>query len=239
MLRRLLGYVSIIAATTLLIAAQPSETEAHPISTLLPESTDTTDKKIRAARAKFFDIGSGTSLLIPPRIPPGAPPPPPPGSIVCLLPLPELPIDESDVVVVGEVSTVQPFLTSSQTSLYTEYTIQISEMVKSSASAAMKNSLIVLRRGGTARLDTGRVIAWNVHGEGDHYLRGETYLFFLTYRPEQEGYHVLKVWRVKDGVLKAAYPNEIYKASQFLTRNENRSLAEVVQTLKDRVDPLL
>ena len=90
----------------------------------------------------------------------------------------------------------------------------------------------MLRRGGTARLDTGRVIAWNVHGEGDQYLQGEIYLFFLTYRPEQQGYLVQKVWRVKDGVIKAAYPSEIYKASQFLTGNENRSLAEVVAALK-------
>jgi hypothetical protein len=225
-----------LSLTCLSVMAQQSPKIDTSIPQLLPESTDVVGETVRAARAELFDIPGWPSLLDVPKVPPGAPPPPPPaGTVVRLIPLPELPIDNSDVVVVGEVSNVQPFLTSSRSSLYTEYTIRVLDTVKSAAKVPVTDSLVVFRQGGVARLESGRVIEWPVSGRGDPLMLRQQYLFFLTYRGEAEAYLVDKFWHVKDGSIKAAYPDEKARASQFRSENDGRLLTEVVSLLKARL----
>src|SRR5262249_33365278 len=130
------------------------------IPRLLPESRDVASKEIRAARAAIWDIRSPSDALdAPPSpLPPGVPPPPPPaGTVVDLRrDLPELPLESSDLVVVGEVVNLQPFLTKSRSSLYTEYTVRVLEAVK--PKAAVKDSVIIMQMGRKASLDNGILI---------------------------------------------------------------------------------
>ena len=226
-----------IASVMCIIAQQEPETKAIPL--LAPEAADVVDKGVRAARAKLFDPGGGRSLLDPPPpLPPGAKlPPPPPGTIVDLLPMPELPVDESQVVVVGTVERAQPFLTSSKSSLYTEYTIRVTDIVKSAAEVPVNDSLVILRRGGKARLEDGRVIVWDVHGEGYPYRAGEQYLFFLGYRRDEAAYLVQRAWQIEQGVIKAAYPGDREKARLYKSQNDGRLLTVVVQELREKSKP--
>src|SRR5881397_734205 len=169
-------YVFVILLTATLSPAQ--QRPVGPIPPLLPESKDAANKEIRAARARLWDIGPDLglpSLLKAPDLRALAAPPPV-GTAVDLAPLPELPLEVSDVVVIGEVTNVQPFLTSSQISLYTEYTLRTLNTVK--PRVLENDSLLLLRMGGIARLDNGRVIEWKVRGEGDALSVGRQYLFF-------------------------------------------------------------
>jgi hypothetical protein len=228
--------VLLSAAAFCACAQQP---EAKDIPLLLPEAADVVDKSVRAARARLFDPGGVRSLLDPPPdLAPGAKlPPPPPSTIVDLLPMPELPVKESEVVVVGSVERVQPFLTSSKSSLYTEYTIRVTDIVKSAAKVPVQDTLLIVRRGGKARLESGRVIAWDVHGEGDPYQRGQEYLLFLGYREGEAAYLVQRAWQVENGVLKAAYPGDREKASLFRSQNDGRVLTTVLRELRAAIEP--
>jgi hypothetical protein len=109
--------VSVVALVLLSLLQTPEQ-----IPQLLPESQDVASKEIRAARATIWDFGHPRDALDAPPKPlqPGVPPPPSsPGVIVDLArDLPELPMDTCDIVIVGEVTNVQPFLSKSHTSLY-------------------------------------------------------------------------------------------------------------------------
>jgi hypothetical protein len=98
----------------------------------------------------------------------------------------------------------------------------------------IKDPLAVLQRGGKARLVDGRVIEYNVSGQGDPILLGQRYLFFLSYHKEADAYHVIKMWHVENGVIKAAYPAEKAAASRFQSENDGRLLPDVIYSLRAR-----
>jgi len=208
------------------------------IPRLLPESQDVASKEIRAARAAIWDItlrSPSDALDAPPRpLPPCVPPPPPPaGAVVDLRrDLPELPLESSDLVVVGEVMNLQPFLTKSRSSLYTEYTVRVLETVK--PKAAVKDSVIIMQMGGKARLDDGRVIEWPVTGQGDPLLAGRQYLLFLTNILNLGAYGVQSMWHVENGVIKAALPIHKVNAGRFQS-NDGKSLVAVLSFLRSKL----
>ena len=158
-----------------LCAQEPEE----PIPFLLTPAQDTALPWAREARAKFFNLRGGYSMIDPPRAPgpPGAPPPPPPVVTVTFANQAEMPHADADSVVVGTVLHVQPFLTADNNGIYTEYTLVIAETIKNKASTSVfpGDSLTLMRRGGVARLADGRVIQHHVSndiipGVGQQYL---------------------------------------------------------------------
>jgi hypothetical protein len=224
----------VIAVAMFLTWAQTSE----QIPQLLPESKDVASKDIRAKRAAIWDIrplSPREALDFPVSLQPGglAPPPPPVGATVDLRRgLPELPLESSDVVVVGEVAGVQPFLTTSHTSLYTEYTIRVLETIKPKAPAM--HSVLIMQMGGKARLDDGRLIAYPVKGMGDPLLAGRQYLLFMSNIPSLDAFGVVSMWNVEDGVIKAALPMHKINAGRFPS-NDGKSLAVVVGFLRSKL----
>jgi hypothetical protein len=148
-----------------------------------------------------------------------------------LFPHPELPIDESQFVLVGEVIKEQPFLTTSRSGLNTLYTVRVLDTVRSEAKTPTTESVVVLRPGGKARLDTGRIIESQFHGLGDPLVLGQRYLLFLEYRQDLEAYMVVKLWHVTSGLVTTAYPTE-------KSENDGKSLAEVVSSLKAKAGKL-
>ena len=95
----------------------------------------------------------------------------------------QLPVSESDTILLGSVSKVQPYLSEDGTNLYTEYTVSVEDVFKDSASLfPKKDSVIALfRMGGSLRLPSGAVVRTDVHGLGDPPVAGHRYVCFLHY----------------------------------------------------------
>jgi hypothetical protein len=189
--------------------------------------------EVRKARGQLLDLPWRGSLLDVPPSTPGVPPPPPSGAIVDLILLPELPLNESDVVVVGDIVNAQPFLTNSNSAMYTEFTIRASETIK--PKLPITNSLIVLRRGGKARLPSGRIIEWDVRDTGDPLFVGQRCLLFLSYYKSADAYLVNKMWHVRNGFIKAAFPIEKAQASKSQSENDGKLLSEVIYSLRAKL----
>lgn len=143
----------------------------------------------------------------------------------------ELPLDQSDTVVVGEVTRVQPFLTHDGLSLYTECTLQVFETVKS-ASPVTKESIALLRIGGAARLSDGRIVGPTVEGDGGFPIVGRQYLFFLKYRPEAQAYLQYKMWIVQYGRIRAVSPDDIARVKRRTSVYDGWDLGSVLASLK-------
>lgn len=156
-----------IHTTTLLMFAQPSQIQEQQVPYLLSSTQDSVAQSLREARSKIFRGGFSIFRAGPP-----------PMTTVTLKPMSELPLDQSDTVILGEMTHMQPFLTYDRLGLYTECTITVLETIKS-AFPITSEAIVLLRRGGEARLPDGRVVKWIVRGDGGLPVVGRQYLFFF------------------------------------------------------------
>src|SRR5437763_2121757 len=94
----------------------------------------------------------------------------------------ELPVKQSDVVVVGYVKNAQPYFSEDKQNIYTEYTISIVEVLKNATQIPLKAEAIVTshRLGGALRLASGRVIRLDVSGYGSPITADRKFVFFLV-----------------------------------------------------------
>jgi hypothetical protein len=113
----------------------------------------------------------------------------------------QLPVSESDTILLGSVSKVQPYLSEDGSSLYTEYTVSVEEVFKDSASLfPKKDSVIALfRMGGSLRLPSGAVVRTDVHGLGDPPVAGHRYVCFLRYDALGYWFRIDKLWELRNG----------------------------------------
>ena len=95
---------------------------------------------------------------------------------------PALPAAQSDAVIIGEVVSAQAFLSEDQTTVMSEFSVQISDLLKENLIApfSVGDSLDVIRAGGGVRFPSGKIIRTGQHGKPLPKL-GRRYLFFLKY----------------------------------------------------------
>ena len=143
----------------------------------------------------------------------------------------ELPLDQSDTVIVGEVTHLQPFLTYDRRGLYTECTIRVLQTIKS-VSPLTNESIVLLRRGGAVRLPEGRLVRSIVNGDGGLPVVGREYLFFLNHRPEADAYLLEKMWIIQEELIKAVFPEDRGRVSKGESVYDGAYLVTVLASLK-------
>jgi len=130
--------------------------------------------------------------------------------------LPAFPFDKSSVVLVGQVSAADAYLSNDKTGVYSVFTVQVNEVLKNSTSIALSNGSIieVERDGGRVRFPNGRLHLYKIEEE-DMPKVGLRYVLFLM-NPNGEsdlqivtGYELLegKVYSLDDLPNLRAYDN--------------------------------
>ncbi|MDQ1638123.1 MAG: hypothetical protein QOF62_1462 [Pyrinomonadaceae bacterium] len=115
-------------------------------------------------------------------------------------PLP-LPAAQSDAVIIATVIRAQPYLTASETSMYTEFTFSVEEVLKNDglASVAVGNTVDADREAGAMRLPDGRVIRYETGGVGRLPRVGRQYVLFLTRCNDGQDLSVLTGYELHQG----------------------------------------
>lgn len=162
------------------------------------EPTDPVERAWRQARNSRYD-GRGTQPLT--ALPPGIEPLP---VIVHAPPLAPLPVAESEAVALGEVVNAQPYLSNDQTSIYTEFSIRVEEVLKNDSQAIINpgTTISAEHEGGALRLPSGRVLRFSLEGYGLPRAGGR-YLFFLRHLDQGVGFSMLKLYELHEG---SVYP---------------------------------
>jgi len=224
MLRRSVSFLCV--ASSLLLAQQNSQDNGAP-SLLAPEA-DTVKQYVREARSKAFDVRASFSMLepVPGRV--GNP-----FVIVDFKEQPELPHEEADTIVIGEVTRVQPFLSSDRKGLYNEYMVKILDSIKARASEVIVPgyTLTLVRQGGTARLPDGRLVKHNIMHDVTPAV-GQQYLMFLKYLPGLEAFAYNKLWLIQEGKLKALYTDDLNRARNGQSKYADQPVSEASSVLK-------
>lgn len=110
-----------------------------------------------------------------------------------------LPVAESDFIVLGTVARVQPYLSEDESSIYTEFTVNIEEVLKNDNQQSLYagNSVVVDRQGGSLRMPDGRVVRYEVSGIGRTPRAGRRYVLFLKRINEGEDLSIIVSYELR------------------------------------------
>src|SRR5262245_36353049 len=111
---------------------------------------------------------------------------PPPVTTVYTRMLPELPVEKSQVVVVGKVVSITPWLITGNKGLYSEYRVAVNSVLMNRGGWRQDKTLDVVEIGGAAQIPNVGTVADRVSGLGQEIETGRTYLLFLNYQPIAE-----------------------------------------------------
>ncbi len=141
---------------------------------------------------------------------------------------PPLPIKQSSVIIMGRVTAAQAYLSSDRTGVYSEFTIQVNEILKNENQVPLTcgSTITVERTGGRVRFPSGKVGFVRVIGQGMPQV-GQQYLLFLALN-EQGDFNILTGYELNAGQvlpLDSGTPHfEVYEGwdeSAFLNKVRN------------------
>lgn len=113
---------------------------------------------------------------------------------------PAIPAALSDAIVVGKVSNAQAFLSENKTSIYSEFDVNISEVLKNNSSKSLNDDskITISRGGGAVRFPSGKVIE-RLFAPKPMPSVERNYIFFLKYNNEGEYYPIITAYEILDG----------------------------------------
>ena len=235
----LLGVIAATALTTFYTFAaitgqnrpqskQSTDVESTPLPTvdyykLKPSSTE--DPVIRQARGKRYDASPMNVRELPPNIE--------------QLPLinhfwwglSSIPTEQSDAIIIGEVTGAQAYLSNDKTGVYSEFIITVEQTLKAPESV-IPASIVVERPGGAVRFPSGRIIRYEIHNQGMPRV-GRRYLLFLKQNSEGDDFFVLTGYGFrKDRVVPLDNIEGLFTRHESLS--ESAFLNLVTTTIKGR-----
>jgi hypothetical protein len=113
---------------------------------------------------------------------------------------PPIPTLKSDVVIIGEVTGTQAFLSNDKSFVYSEYTVRIKEILKGANQPPVSSTelITVERLGGAVRFPSGRIQKYRESDYGTP-LTGHEYIFFLKYDDVGQTFSLLTAYELIDG----------------------------------------
>jgi hypothetical protein len=115
----------------------------------------------------------------------------------------DLPTDTSDLIVEGRVTNSAAFLSSDKGAVYSEFTVQVSDVLKdiSGLNVRTGHSIVTERFGGRVKYPNGQIVRYGIVGQGSP-AEGRNYLFFLS-RAEQGNYNLLTAYELQGNKVQA------------------------------------
>jgi hypothetical protein len=107
----------------------------------------------------------------------------------------------SDLVLVGRVIKAQPYLSEPNTVIYSEFTVQVEEIIKPDQKfpVSVNSSVIALREGGAMQMPDGRVLRYFATNTGSLPQQGQRYTLFLSRNPEVGEYSIITGYELAEG----------------------------------------
>lgn len=114
--------------------------------------------------------------------------------------LPALPVSESDLIIMGEVTDAQAYVLEDKTWVYSEFTIRVDEILKNTGNVMLTkgSSLVADRDGGRVRFPSGHITLQYIAGQGMPRAGGR-YALFLTRDGREQSTHILTGYELRGG----------------------------------------
>lgn len=111
-----------------------------------------------------------------------------------------LPVAQSDAVVIGEVTDARAFLSEDKTAIYSEFAVNVSEVLKNNSPLTFNSgeSITAERGGGAVRFPSGKVIRNLFDGKPMPRV-GRRYVLFLKYSEEGRDFSIITGYELRAG----------------------------------------
>jgi hypothetical protein len=111
-----------------------------------------------------------------------------------------LPVLESDAVIIGEVVSSEAYLSNDRTSVYSEFTFQVADLLKNTSGQdiIIGSSLTAERSGGGVRFESGKVLRRGRLHETMPVV-GQRYVLFLERDDEAGSFSIITGYELRDG----------------------------------------
>lgn len=115
--------------------------------------------------------------------------------------LPDLPVRESDAIVVGTVAAQHAYFSSDRTAIYTEFKIHVEQLLKMPKDFPLHagETVDLERQGGAVLFTTDITISRGFLNKSLPWP-GKRYLFFLEYHAEEKDFSILTGYKLEGGV---------------------------------------
>ena len=151
--------------------------------------------------------------------------------------IPALPAAKSDAVVIGEISDAQAYLANDNAGLYSEFTVQLNEVLKNNNNDPLVGSVTVEREGGAIQFPNGRVKQFRLSKQGMPRV-GRQYVLFLKSNGQGQDYTILTGYELRAGHV---FPLDGQGAKLVFSRyagfGESEFLNEVRATVAEPLQP--
>jgi hypothetical protein len=147
-----------------------------------------------------------------------------------------LPVKESETVVVGRVTGMQPYFSDDHKHLYTEFSISVEQKIKDETGRATAGSVIpIVLRGGRMMLPNGRIIEDKPTPTNFSIAQDGRYVFFLHYVPAGQHFAVTKTWELKNGAVLPTSREDMQDQREGKTSYSSMTEAAFVETVRETV----
>jgi len=199
-----------------------------------PESSDSQERDKRKARNHRYDLSSdikgadinrftikedGPDISIPlsvshPKTEPG------------------IPAAESQAIALGEVISAHAYLSNDKTSVYSEFTVRVVDVLKNSSAEPLFSGAQITaeRSGGRVRFPSGKTLLRGAPYGKNMPRLGERYVFFLKQNEEGQGYSIITAYQLHSGHIFPLdrSPEADTKSSQFAEYEEYAGMDEAI-----------
>jgi hypothetical protein len=189
---------------------------------------------VRASRDNLYAaiLHSFPSLL---STPPGTP------FLVTIVhgtPLPELPVERAQVVLVGDVVNITPRLITGTKGLYSEYSIAVVSILMNHSKWQQGGTLDLVELGGYAQMPDGRVLGHLTPGLGNQIEAGRKYLLFLNYNATAQCFTFVKPWELNNDRVLAVSSDDLVRVTKHSSTVNGLPVELVVSRVRALVDAL-
>jgi hypothetical protein len=109
--------------------------------------------------------------------------------------LPALPVKQSDVILTASVLNSKAHLSNDKSGIYTDFDVQVSDVLKGAVPSSPQNNLSLSRFGGTVRYPSGRKMLYSISQQKMPAV-GKQYLFFLQQFKESQDYLIITGYEI-------------------------------------------
>jgi len=143
---------------------------------------------------------------------------------------PALPLAESDLVVVGTIGAGQAHLSENKRNVFSEFTLIVEEVFKSTPSGVSQGSVLTIDRiGGHVKYPNGQKVLYRIAGLNMPQI-GSRYLFFLTSKHNKDDLSIVTGYELtQTGVV------PLDEGLPDVTRLAGTSEKDILQTVRDLV----
>lgn len=185
-------------------ALEPSDPQERDKRRARSGRHDIPDKALRGT--KGFVLGEDSESISITQRPDHAPPEP------------AIPASQSDAVIVGEITDAKAYLSNDKSSVYSEFTLLPSEVLKDCASLKLtpNTPVIAERSGGRVRLPSGKILLRGFSHKGMPRVGGR-YVLFLKRNDEGQDFSIVTGYQLRAGRVHPldGVPEGDYKLPQF------------------------